>query len=421
MKSALIVVVLTLSSLAFGQSACQQLGVDCSHPHEDSHPSPPQRNTPPACDADCQQERQEAHERYEQRKRQEARAKEQEKEAKAQSKVIAKANKLANKAWDLLNKGQCDKAIPLYREALALTSFSPWSQNIGYCNQQLKQPVKALLEYRKVYADPTTDPENKKKVRWQMWSIMYDLGYECPELEDRPSRDGKFTIKAYPEFKGYIDGCVGVPSKVHEPTYIPMPYIEGKTWFPINYAYVGNFYAVTTDGHRWGPGDDLRKANLLNARIVTGDRAGMRLTLPDGHDFVMGANTEITLDSFVYNPNYSTTEIVIQNIKGLFRFVTATLQKSEIQTINIKLPVGSLGIRGTDLMMNQDNGIWDFRNYSGEIIFTDSETGKVITVKPGQELIVRRSTGEEFVSDIEDFKTHEPLSQTDGWDMTPHP
>src|SRR5947209_4010736 len=168
---------LFVAPAAYGQSASPpQSACPAGYEYLCKSPTTPQRpsdsqSRSAGCDQACQDHNREVEEHNRKVDEQRREYKEKLKHQKAEQKTIEKANKIAAKAWELLDKGNCDRAIPLYREALALTAFSPWQQNIGYCYQQLKQPVNAILEYRKVYADPTTSAENQKKVRWQMWTL----------------------------------------------------------------------------------------------------------------------------------------------------------------------------------------------------------------------------------------------------------
>ena len=415
-KEALIAVFLMLGSQAFGQSACPAGHGDLCHPPSTGGSGGSGggggggRNVP-ICDSDCQDAREEAADRRRQREAaEEAR--------KAENKVIDKANKLGAKAWDLLNRDKCAEAIPLYNRALALAPHSPWSQNLGYCYDKIARPEYALFEYRKVYADPATTPENRKRIRQAMWSNLYDLGYHCPALEDRLDSSGKSVIRAYPEFKGDVDGCVGILSKIHNPTYVAMQNIEGKTWHPINFVHSspGTFVITTSDGRRLGPGDDIMNANLLNARIQTGAGTAVRITLPDGHDFVLGPLADITLDDFVYNPNTNMTEVIIQNLIGVARFVTATMQKPETEIINAKLPVGSLGIRGTDIEIWHENDLWHIFTFSGEVTFTDNK-GRSIVIPPGKELVFTEATAP---GDLLPNYDGPILHVTDEWNMDPN-
>lgn len=95
---------------------------------------------------------------------------------------------------------------------------------------------------------------------------------------------------------------------------------------------------------------------VVITRVKTGADGKAKLILPDGTEFSFGANTEFEMDEFIYDPTVDTKEMVVDCIKGFFRFVTGKLAetKKRIRPTNIKirLPVGSMGIRGTDFLVN---------------------------------------------------------------------
>jgi hypothetical protein len=245
------------------------------------------------------------------------------------------------------------------------------------------------------------------------------MGYECPD----------YSRNEYPDFDASLKGCVGIPSKVKEPTYVPLPQIDGKSWTPMNFLYSkgGTFSITTKDGHTYGPDDNARLVNMLDARVRTGKNTHIRVTLPDGHDFVMGPESDMVFDSFVYNPNMSTTEAVIQNLKGIVRFVTSVIvNHAPPQDMRIKLPVGSLGMRGTDVEIVHSRAdapdvgpeIWAFIAHSGDVAFIDPQ-GKTIQVPAGSQLLYdtdskRTYTGAGTKGNVA------ILNATDSWDTSPN-
>jgi hypothetical protein len=68
--------------------------------------------------------------------------------------------------------------------------------------------------------------------------------------------------------------------------------------------------------------------------------AGVRFH--DESNLDVGPNSSVRLDRFIYNPNRSGGEVLLNATKGSFRFSTGNQNKA----YKIKTPYGTLGIRG---------------------------------------------------------------------------
>ncbi|MFH2204472.1 MAG: FecR domain-containing protein [Elusimicrobiota bacterium] len=83
-------------------------------------------------------------------------------------------------------------------------------------------------------------------------------------------------------------------------------------------------------------------------RVTTDARGRMQVMLLDQTVFTLGPNTEIVLDDFVYDPvNTSANKVSARVSKGVFRFVTGKIARQKPSSMKVKLPVGTIGIRGT--------------------------------------------------------------------------
>lgn len=374
-------------ALAHGQGACEQLGVDCSHPNIQQRPQTP------TCGADCRGEEQKRNDEYWERRRaydsERAAEKQRERERKAQAntikdenKRIREANKLATQAWAFMQTEDCDKAVELYDRALRLTPFLQWSTNRTLCLGHLRRYDAAYAQWEMLINDPQTPDSDIRLMRLEQWKIMYNKGYVCPEP---------------PRFNG-IEGCYRRPDRqTLDTTYVPLPYIEGKTWTAKNVISSGRFTVITKDGHEWHSREvNMTTVNLLDARIKTGKGSVVRFVLPDDTTFVVGPESDITFDKFVYNPNESYSEMTIGIVKGLFRFVTGKLVDRD-QNKKVILAVGDVGIRGCDVEIEHDpngkgtwsegNDRWWISTYDGDINFVASDTRQNYAIPVGYHLL----------------------------------
>jgi hypothetical protein len=68
---------------------------------------------------------------------------------------------------------------------------------------------------------------------------------------------------------------------------------------------------------------------------------GLRFQDTPGLD--VGPNSSVRLDRFIYDPNRSTGQVILNATKGSFRFTTGN-QNSK--AYKVKTPYGTLGVRG---------------------------------------------------------------------------
>lgn len=85
----------------------------------------------------------------------------------------------------------------------------------------------------------------------------------------------------------------------------------------------------------------------LGDRITTSPNSGMQILLLDETVFTIGPDSDIAIDEFVYDPATGEGRIVADMARGVMRFVTGKIPLNNPSSMDINLPVGSIGIRGT--------------------------------------------------------------------------
>ena len=83
---------------------------------------------------------------------------------------------------------------------------------------------------------------------------------------------------------------------------------------------------------------------VRNERITTDTGGRAQLMFLDQTAITVGANSEVTIDEFVYNPAQDTGTAAVSVGRGVMRFVGGRLSKSQDATI--RTPVATIGIRG---------------------------------------------------------------------------
>ena len=90
------------------------------------------------------------------------------------------------------------------------------------------------------------------------------------------------------------------------------------------------------------------KAMYLNDHVTTDAAGHLQVMLLDETVFTLGPNSDMVLDEFVYDPNTSAGKVTASIAKGTFRFVSGKIaHNAATDNMKIKLPVGTMGIRGT--------------------------------------------------------------------------
>ena len=109
----------------------------------------------------------------------------------------------------------------------------------------------------------------------------------------------------------------------------------------------GRVVALADEGGSVGRVMSSGKAVFLNDKVTTDARGRMQVLLNDQTTFTIGPDTELVLDGFEFEPFNNEGKISATVKKGVFRFVTGSIARKKPDNMKIKLPVGTIGIRGT--------------------------------------------------------------------------
>ena len=82
-------------------------------------------------------------------------------------------------------------------------------------------------------------------------------------------------------------------------------------------------------------------------KIKTGPEGKLQILLLDQTSFTIGANSEMELDEFVFDPATNAGKVSAKIVKGAFRFVTGKVARRDPASMQVETPVGTIGIRGT--------------------------------------------------------------------------
>lgn len=120
---------------------------------------------------------------------------------------------------------------------------------------------------------------------------------------------------------------------------------------------------------------------IYNERIQTGGEGLVQILLADGTTFMVGPNSDLVIDSFVYDPNAGTAQVTASFTKGVLRFIGGQTSKTE-GGVTLNTPVGTMGIRGAmvDVVLDPP---------SGTPQHIDMLFGNEVTLEQGQQLLGR--------------------------------
>lgn len=95
---------------------------------------------------------------------------------------------------------------------------------------------------------------------------------------------------------------------------------------------------------------NLRAGDAVSAdeRVKTGSNSATVLKFLDGSELKVGASSNVTLDKFIFNPDKSAQNVVINLTRGAMRFATGN---SDARNFTLRTPVATLGIRGTIVIL----------------------------------------------------------------------
>jgi hypothetical protein len=148
-------------------------------------------------------------------------------------------------------------------------------------------------------------------------------------------------------------------------------------------ASQGEFYVLTRDGHKLN-GQNAAQVPIDNgAKAITGPSGSVLITFSDGSTMALGPNSEFAIDDFFYDPNTGVKHFSAVITKGVFRWVTGHVEKKFDPMVRV--PVGTLGIRGTDFeCAASPDGSGYIKLFSGELDFTPYDSDRVINLTAGQ-------------------------------------
>lgn len=86
-------------------------------------------------------------------------------------------------------------------------------------------------------------------------------------------------------------------------------------------------------------------------RITTGQNSSVGITLKDDTLISAGANAILAIDEFSFNQTTMAGGMLVSIARGTASFVTGLIGKARPQNVAIKTPTATVGIRGTEFIV----------------------------------------------------------------------
>lgn len=90
-------------------------------------------------------------------------------------------------------------------------------------------------------------------------------------------------------------------------------------------------------------------------RIFTGKDSSVGVTLRDETLLSTGANSVLVIDQYEFDTESREGNTEVSLLKGTLRFVTGVIGKLRPKAVLVKTPVATIGIRGTDFIVEVPN------------------------------------------------------------------
>ncbi len=101
---------------------------------------------------------------------------------------------------------------------------------------------------------------------------------------------------------------------------------------------------VKTETRQLKAGDKI----YLNETIYATEGSGTQILLLDQSTFTIGSDSEVVMDTFIYDPATNDGKIVASVKQGSLKVISGLISKKNPDALTVEVPEGTLGSRGTE-------------------------------------------------------------------------
>jgi hypothetical protein len=92
-----------------------------------------------------------------------------------------------------------------------------------------------------------------------------------------------------------------------------------------------------------------------SAHLIAGKDASASVVLRDGTTLVLGNNSQFEVQKFAFNATTQNGNIFVNLLQGSMRMLTGLIAKANPELIQVKTKTLSVGIRGTDFIVETED------------------------------------------------------------------
>ena len=102
---------------------------------------------------------------------------------------------------------------------------------------------------------------------------------------------------------------------------------------------------------------DVGSAVNVNDRIITGADGAVGITLRDNTLLSAGPNSTLDLNKFAFNTTTHAGELNASVKRGTLAVVSGKIAKTSPENVSFNTPTISLGVRGTEFVIDAGKGV----------------------------------------------------------------
>ena len=88
--------------------------------------------------------------------------------------------------------------------------------------------------------------------------------------------------------------------------------------------------------------------------LETSHNGSLGITLKDNTRLSLGPNSQLTLNEFAFNPRQEEYSFITEMARGTLVYLSGMMSKLSPESISVKTPVATVGIRGTRFLIRID-------------------------------------------------------------------
>jgi hypothetical protein len=114
----------------------------------------------------------------------------------------------------------------------------------------------------------------------------------------------------------------------------------------------GDVRVIDTQGERPLKSGD---AVFENTRLSAGKQSSASVVLRDGTTLVLSENSQFNVEKFTFDATTQNGSMLVNLLQGSMRMLTGLIAKLNPEAIQVKTKTLSVGIRGTDFIVNTED------------------------------------------------------------------